>query len=612
MNDIKHHSPFSLYPALKKDNIFNHMIYPCISLAEKITGMHSLDLLYQGIKQKSNNSSDFYSTILEEMNCSLDIKNLEYIPKSGGAIIVGNHPLGGIEGIAMGEILLRVRPDIKIMANYLLGRIPEFHETMIFVDPFGTNDSKKANLKGLKEAIQWVKNGGILGIFPAGEVSHYQSEFGAIVDPEWSTTVARIAKITQAPVIPMFTKGHNSTLFQIAGFIHPRLRTLLLPHELLKLQGTSLHISFGKSIPPQTLASFHSDAEATLYCRQRTYLIEHQQYDDLGHTNNSTYMDIEQSFDTSILKEELDNLPKNQCLLESGEYQVWYSKADQTPTMLREIGRLREITFRAAGEGSGLQSDLDIFDAEYIHLFIWHSSQQIVGAYRIGQTDILLPKYGNKGLYTSTLFKYKKKFLNKISPALELGRAFVRIEFQKSYQPLLLLWKGIGAFIVANPRYRFLFGGVSISNEYTPLSKQLMITHLRTFAFNKDIAQFVKPRDKFKTKNIRSVYAKLMLSDLMTENLDSINSLLMQIESDGKGIPVLIRQYLKLNGKMIGFNRDKKFGNVIDGLIFVDLLKTDPLILARYFGDEGLESFLTYQYASHIDNNVSQKELMSI
>ena len=280
--------------------------------------------------------------------------------------------------------------------------------------------------------------------------------------------------------------------------------------------------------------------------------------------------------------------------------------------MLREIGRLREITFRAAGEGSGLQSDLDIFDAEYIHLFIWHSSQQIVGAYRIGQTDILLPKYGNKGLYTSTLFKYKKKFLKKISPALELGRAFVRIEFQKSYQPLLLLWKGIGAFIVANPRYRFLFGGVSISNEYTPLSKQLMITHLRTFAFNKDIAQFVKPRDKFKTKNIRSVYAKLMLSDMMTENLDSINSLLMQIESDGKGIPVLIRQYLKLNGKMIGFNRDKKFGNVIDGLIFVDLLKTDPLILARYFGDEGLESFLTYQYASQIDNNVNQKELMSV
>jgi hypothetical protein len=139
-----------------------------------------------------------------------------------------------------------------------------------------------------------------------------------------------------------------------------------------------------------------------------------------------------------------------------------------------------------------------------------------------------------------------------------------------------------------------------------------MITHLRTFAFNKDIAQFVKPRDKFKTKNIRSVYAKLMLSDMMTENLDSINSLLMQIESDGKGIPVLIRQYLKLNGKMIGFNLDRKFGNVIDGLIFVDLLKTDPLILARYFGDEGLESFLTYQYASQVDNNVNQKELMSI
>lgn len=611
MNDSKHHSPFSLYPTFKKDNVFNHFIYPCVSLAEKVIGMRSLDLLYQKIKQKSKDSADFYQTILEEMNCSLEVKNSENIPQSGGAIIVGNHPLGGIEGIAMGEILHRVRPDIKIMANYLLGRIPEFHETMIFVDPFGTKDSQKANLKGLKEAIQWVKNGGILGIFPAGEVSHYQSEFGAIVDPEWSTTVARIANITKAPIIPMFTKGHNSTLFQIAGLIHPRFRTLLLPKELLKLQGSSIHISFGKSISSKTIASFHSDAEATTYCRQRTYLIEHQQNDDLVN-DISTFVDIEQSFDTSILKEELDNLPNNQCLLESGDYQVWYSKADQTPTILREIGRLREITFRAAGEGTGLQSDLDIYDADYMHLFIWHSSQQIVGAYRIGQTDILLPKYGRKGLYTSTLFKFKKKFLQHISPALELGRAFVRIEFQKSYQPLLLLWKGIGAFIVANPKYRFLFGGVSISNEYTPLSKQLMITHLRTFAFNKEIAQFVKPRDKYKTKNIRSIYAKLMLRDIMSENLDSINSLLMQIESDGKGIPVLIRQYLKLNGKMIGFNRDKKFGNVIDGLIFVDLLKTDPLILARYFGDEGLESYLTYQYAHKIEDNVNEKELISI
>src|SRR5262249_3158314 len=125
---------------------------------------------------------------------------------------------------------------------------------------------------------------------------------------------------------------------------------------------------------------------------------------------------------------------------------------------------------------TGKPRDLDRFDQWYRHLFVWNSERnEMVGAYRIGLADSILSQRGARGLYTSTLFKFDPEFLKGLGPALELGRSFIAPAYQKEYQPLLLLWKGICHFIVRNPSYRTLFGPVSISNDYRAISRALIV-----------------------------------------------------------------------------------------------------------------------------------------
>jgi putative hemolysin len=298
---------------------------------------------------------------------------------------------------------------------------------------------------------------------------------------------------------------------------------------------------------------------------------------------------------------EIARLLPSQTLVESGDNIVIQAEAEQIPVILREIGRLREMTFRAAGEGTGKEIDLDRFDASYIHLFIWNRvKQEVVGAYRLGRTDELVKKQGPRGIYTSTLFHYKPGFLDHLGPALEMGRSFIRLEYQKSYAPLLLLWKGIGRFVFENPQYRTLFGPVSITDEYQAASKQLIIAFLKANRLRTDLAGFVRPRKPLQRRTVKSVDIDRAIG-IIQDDIDHVSELVSCIEKDRKGVPILLKQYLKLGGRIIGFNVDPAFGNVLDGLIMVDLSRTDPRILERYMGKEGTKHFLAYHEALNTD-----------
>jgi hypothetical protein len=272
---------------------------------------------------------------------------------------------------------------------------------------------------------------------------------------------------------------------------------------------------------------------------------------------------------------------------------VYFAKCHEAPNVLYEIGRLREIAFRDAGEGTGKAVDLDSCDAYYLQLFIWNTaSRQIVGAYRVGPTDTIIERYGKTGLYTNTLFAYENRFLEEIGPALELGRSFVRIECQKSYTPLLLLWKGIGAYVARNPRYKILFGPVSISNDYQPVSRQLMVTFFRKQGGVEDLTRLVRARSPFRKRPFQKWDAESGSMGLW--DIEDLSAMVADIESDQKGIPVLLRQYLKLGGQLLSFNIDRNFADALDGLIMVDLTRTDPKMLTRYLGSEGSAKFQEY------------------
>jgi putative hemolysin len=299
---------------------------------------------------------------------------------------------------------------------------------------------------------------------------------------------------------------------------------------------------------------------------------------------------------SAFLKAEVEALPASQRLVDNGRFRVCCARAPQIPWTLQELGRLRELTFRAAGEGTGKSSDVDLFDAYYLHLFVWDArADAIVGAYRLGLADEIVAHYGVRGLYTQSLFSYDAGFLRSLNPAIELGRSFVRVEHQRSFAPLLLLWRGIGAFIAQSPNYAVLFGAVSISNSYAPASRNLMVRYLTTTRFDADLARHVQPRRPVRDRIRRSCTAQEISS---LANLDELSRLVAGIERDNKGLPVLLRQYLKLGGRLLGFSADERFAKALDGLIMVDLRKADPQVLARYMGETGAAAFFAWHAAA--------------
>jgi putative hemolysin len=295
------------------------------------------------------------------------------------------------------------------------------------------------------------------------------------------------------------------------------------------------------------------------------------------------------------LAAEVGQLPAEQALVHSGPYLCLLAPAGQIPLLLYEVGRLRELTFRAAGEGTGYAIDLDWFDLSYLHLVLWNQdAREVVGAYRLGQTDVLLPRFGQQGLYTSTLFTYETELLEYLTPALELGRSFVRPEYQKAYPALFLLWRGIAQFVVRHPRYKRLFGAVSMSNEYDELSRQLLVSFLQFNKSSPDLARLVRAKTP---PPVRPAAGRGPGGHwLQGKEIGDVAALISEIEAGQKGVPILLKQYLRLGGKVLGFNRDVRFGDVIDGLVLVDLTQTGQKVLARYMGRQGAASFLAYHH----------------
>ncbi|MBI5445786.1 MAG: lysophospholipid acyltransferase family protein [Deltaproteobacteria bacterium] len=543
------------------------------------------------------------SLILRDLGVtwSLDGRQPPTLRAGQPLIVVANHPFGAVEGLVLAEVLRSVRPDIRILANVFLERIPRLGGLFIGVDPFGGAGAAKSNARSVREAIRWVRGGGVLVVFPAGEVSSLRLRTMDVADPDWSPSLARLVRATRASVLPVFVEGRNSAVFQLLGLLHPRLRTALLPREFLRSAGKTIRLRFGSVVPVRRLEEFPSDKEVVEHLRLRTYLLAGRRADEperaeaLGRGPAKTQEPVAAAADSERLAAEVESLPGEQTLAESGPYVVLHAEARQIPALLREIGRLRELAFRGAGEGTGKAVDLDCFDEYYRHLFIWdRDRREIVGGYRLGETDTILGRFGPDGLYSRTLFTYGPEFLERIGPALELGRSFVREEHQKTYAPLLLLWKGIAQFVVRNPRYRVLFGAVSVSREYSALSRHLIAASLRGSRFVSDLARMVDAKvpvgltpPKVKGSGAPREWPSAL-------EVDDLASMVKDLEVDSKGLPVLLRQYLNLGGKLLSFSVDRDFADVVDGLILVDLLKTPGAVIEKFMGIEGAAAFRSF------------------
>ncbi|MDD2236960.1 MAG: GNAT family N-acetyltransferase [Kiritimatiellae bacterium] len=571
------------------------------SFAERTFQLDRLNRLYDDIGRLPADTP-YCDRILRAMNvrCQVPENDLANIPRTGPVVVVANHPFGGIEGVILASLLRAVRPDAKIMANHLLARAPELSDFFIFVDPFGTDQAVQSNRRPMKDCLRLLRAGGMLGIFPSGEVSHLDVHRRRFSDPDWNPHLARLILRSGATVVPIYFNGLNGPLFHLAGLMHPRLRTAMLPREFLNKQNTCVNARIGQPVSPSRLREFERDVDVMDYLRLRTYTLAlrsappHRTLLPARRAERFPEPLVPPS-DPNTMAAEINALPSEHRLLTAGDLHVYYAESSRIPAILHEIGRLRELTFRQAHEGTGQPIDLDAFDEHYLHLFIWNPhKRELAGAYRIGQTDVLLPRFGIRGLYSSTLFKYRKELLQQLDPALEMGRSFICPEYQRNYSALLLLWKGMGAYIARHPRYVNLFGPVSINNEYQSTSRRLLVRFLRSNNYDAAFARLIRPRTPMTERRIRhhddAAFQKTVRS------IDDVSSLIRDIETDQKGVPILLKQYLKLGGKLLAFNIDPDFSDVLDGLIWVDLRKTDQRSMTKYMGREAYDQFRQYHH----------------
>lgn len=556
-----------------------------------IMRLDKINKLYSDVYDE--NPEAFLDRLIEALGVVVEVneEDLQKIPRTGAFITISNHPFGGLDGIILIKLLSRIRPDYKVTANFLLKKIVPIQDYFMGANPF-ENHKSISGTGGIKEALSHLAEGKPLGLFPAGEVSAYQAESNNVEDKEWGNSALKLIKMANVPVIPVYFKGSNSILFHLLGLIHPMLRTVKLPSELLNKKNRVVKLRIGNPISVETQNSFADLVQYGKFLRAKTYLLgsslEVKNFFLKSQKAEAKVEPVATETELAVLKKELEGITEEYLLFTMKSYSVYCAPTMKIPNVLNEIGRLREITFRAVGEGTNRSIDLDEYDLYYFHLFIWdNDANRIVGAYRVGKGKEIIDRYGIKGFYINSLFKIKKQMLPVLYESIELGRSFIAGDYQRKPLPLFMLWKGILYFLIKNPEYRYLIGPVTISGKYTEVSKELIMKFIIKNHWNRELGACITPRCKYRVEtNDPDVDVMLEASN---DNIAILDKMIGDIEPSSDKLPVLLKKYISLNGRIIGFNIDPKFNMCLDGLLILDLFDVPmPIIesLSKEINDE--------------------------
>ncbi|QBA63170.1 GNAT family N-acyltransferase [Muriicola soli] len=543
----------------------------------KITKLSSMNAFYA--KHKHLDTPSFLDAILEHYEIKFEIpeEDIKRLPKDGAFITISNHPLGGIDGILLLKLLLEHRKDFKIIANFLLHRVEPLVPYILPVNPFESRKDAKSSVAGFKSALHHIREGHPLGIFPAGEVSTYK-DGKLIVDKPWEEAALKLIRKAEVPVVPIYFHARNSKLFYRLSRINDIFRTAKLPSELTTQRNREIKVRIGQPISVTSQKEHETLEDFTDLLRRKTYILANA-YEKERLINQipgslkipKAPRKIATAVRTEVIQGEIEKLREKDCrLLQSKNYEVFLAQKKDMPFILNEIGRQRELTFRAIGEGTNKAIDLDRFDDFYHHLFLWDDEDKnIVGAYRMGMGSHIFPEHGIDGFYLQDLFGFEPELYRMMSQSIEMGRAYIVKEYQQKPMPLFLLWKGIVHTTLRYPEHKYLIGGVSISNQFSNFSKSLMIEFMKSNYWDPYVAQYIHPRKEFKVK-LKDA-DKEFVFDETEADLNKFDRLIEEVEPGSLRLPVLIKKYIKQNAKVVAFNVDPLFNNAVDGLMYIKI-----------------------------------------
>ncbi|KGK32060.1 lysophospholipid acyltransferase family protein [Cellulophaga baltica] len=547
----------------------------------KVTRISSINRFYDKIRHLEGQA--YPDAILKHFDIDFQIPEEDFkrLPKDGAFITISNHPLGAIDGIILIKLMMEYRPDFKIMTNFLLQRMEPLVPYIVPVNPFESHKNAKSSLSGFKTALQHLRDGHPLSIFPAGEVSTLK-DGKLLVDRPWEEAALKLIKKAEVPVVPIYFHAKNSRLFYRLAKLNDVFRTAKIPSEVFSQKNRPIKVRIGQPIAVKVQKEQQSLEEYTELLRRKTYMLSNA-YEKEGLTDRireqiptslklpKAPRKIASAISPELMEEEIIKLRDKGCrLLQSKNYEVFLAVEQDMPNILQEIGRQREVTFRAIGEGTNKAIDLDQFDAYYHHLFLWDEQEKaIVGAYRMGLGAEIFKAYGIDGFYLQDLFRVEPELYAMMSESIEMGRAYIVKEYQQKPMPLFLLWKGIVHTTLRFPEYKYLIGGVSISNQFSNFSKSLMIEFMKSNYWDPYVAQYIRPKKEFKVK-LKDADKEFVFDETQAD-LNKFDKLIDEVEPGSLRLPVLIKKYIKQNAKVVAFNVDPLFNNSVDGLMYIKI-----------------------------------------
>ncbi len=503
-----------------------------------------------------------------EVSFLVSLREMERIPTSGKVVCVSNHPLGGLDGLVILKAIYEVRSDVRIVVNDVLLNLESLADLFLPVDIFsGVN--ARANSRRIDKSLAYDE---AVVFFPAAEVS--RMSLRGITDTKWHTGAVRFAQHHKAPILPMYVGAKNSKFFYGVSLISKKASMLCLPHEMLRKKPKPIRLHVGEIIPYDAFAHLHAKAATKLMRKQ----VEALPFGRKGPFR--TERGIARPMEKRVLRHELDAA---MCLgSPASRKKLFLITANESPLVVREIARLREITFRQVSEGTGKRLDIDSYDQSYRHLILWDDERmEIIGAYRLGFCDEILPIQGVQGMYASSLFHFSEAFLRLLPFAVEMGRSFIQRPYWNSHA-LEYLWAGIGAVIANEPTVKYLYGPVSISGTYTEEAKEAIVYVCSKWYGAPD--GYVTSLHPYRiTYEKRATLHEYFCGTSYQEDL---NKLKLRLRAIGVSVPTLIRQYSELCSpggvRFCDFGIDEGFGSCIDGLFQLDMTHLTPEKYDRY------------------------------
>lgn len=512
---------------------------------------------------------DFVEQILDYFTFRFSVNDIEKerIPSEGKVVIVANHPIGSLDALALIKLISDVRKDLKVVANQMLMTLTPLHSILLPVNNMKGNTAKQ-NLQLINTHLE--SEGAVL-IFPAGEVSRLRPQ--GVRDSKWKKGFLRLAKQTRAPILPIFIDAKNSPMFYGVSMLFKPAASSMLVREMFKKKHQSIQLHVGELIPLE--AYLHTNIqlkEQVNLFRKHVYRLATQKQSLFKTQSALALPEDRRHLRKAILSdcESLGETPDNKMIL-------LYRHSGSNPIM-REIGRLREIAFRAVGEGSNSRRDIDAYDYHYLHLILWDDNDlEIAGAYRLGDANTLSREKHPTGLYSASLFDYEPPMQAIFKEGLELGRSFVQPKYWGK-RSLDYLWLGIGAFMTKYPKYRYCFGPVSISNTLPTNAIALLVQF-----YNK----YFPAQKNYASAKLPYVTSTEPLYEFHGNDYQNEFKVLKNILANmNTTIPTLLKQYADICEAQgvcfAAFNVDPDFNYCVDGLIIMDSRRLTKAKRKRY------------------------------